>query len=76
MFDPIPAIQFYAFLLLSEIKAKIKAVADGRKRWSQVEDNDDDEDNSRGDAGEWVGWRIERWFPDIKLCHLGVWKGK
>ena len=32
MFDPIPAIQFYAFLLLSEIKAKIKAVADGRKR--------------------------------------------
>ena len=32
MFDPIPAIQFYAFLMLSEIKAKTKAVAVGRKR--------------------------------------------
>lgn len=75
MFDLIPAIQFCAFLLLSEVKAKIKAVAVGRIRWSQVENNND-EDNSIGDSGEWVGWRIERWFPDIKLCQLGVWKGK
>lgn len=54
MFDPISAIQFYAFLLFSEIKAK--AVAVGRKWWSQLEDNNDDEDNSMGmQESEWGG---------------------